>query len=540
MPGMVLTSERVFTGLGSEARPLAVVVEGPRIEAVVPRGEADSHVDATHPLIDLADSFVCAGFHDAHQHVFHAALFPSAIATEYPGCSEADCVAHMRQFAETRPGSGWLVSHGWRDMLWDIPKAPTRDSLDEAFPDRPVAMYSGDSHTLWTNSVGLAWLGITDDTEPPVGGSFDRDAEGHLTGVLREAAGMTYVARVLSSLPAGEVERAYRDYFGRMLSQGVTSLCDMGLSALPGADGVNEGIYEQLLAEGGLSLRMHLFPSLTGDMDRLEGMQERMTGDLLRAPGFKQFFDGVSSAHTAWLSEPYANPRFPGDCGRPTVPPERMRELVLAAAERGHAVRVHTIGDRAIHEAIAIFREARERFGSPTQGANSLEHLENLLTGDVAGLAEAHLVASVQPQHIVIDCSQPDRDLGATRASFMWPFASYLAAGVPMAFGSDAPCVEPRAMDVLSCAVSRTDPVTGLPEGGWLATQRIPMVDAIRAFTLGSAVVVGRADEMGTIEPGRLADLAAFDRDLMACPPCEFRHVRTRATYVGGRLAFEA
>ena len=72
------------------------------------------------------------------------------------------------------------------------------------------------------------------------------------------------------------------------------------------------------------------------------------------------FFDGVSSEHTAYLTEPYTNPRFPGDQGRLTVPAERMRKLVLAAAERGHTVRIHVIGDGAIHAALDIFEEAAE------------------------------------------------------------------------------------------------------------------------------------------------------------------------------------
>lgn len=141
------------------------------------------------PHEDWGDAFVCPGFHDAHQHVFHAALFPSELATEYVGTSGEDCVAHMRAWEQTHPGEGWLVSHGWRENLWDIPRVPTRASLDAAFPHRPVALYSGDAHTLWVNTRGLEALGITDDTEPPAGGSFDRDERGRLTGVLREAAG---------------------------------------------------------------------------------------------------------------------------------------------------------------------------------------------------------------------------------------------------------------------------------------------------------------------------------------------------------------
>lgn len=536
----VIRSNHVYLDAGRPDVRAAVVVDGGRVRAVCAPEDVSRHAGEGFSARDFGDAFICPGFHDAHQHVFHTALFSSELACACPGTSEADCVRRMREFAARRPDAGWLVGQGWRQDLWDPPVAPTRASLDEAFPDRPVAMYSGDLHTLWLNTRGLAELGIGEDTVPPAGGTFDRDASGRLTGVLREAAGMVYVAKVFASLPRAGVMRAYRDYFETSLSEGITSVCDMALCALPGVDYVNEDVYEELLAAGELPMRVHLFPQNVGDFGRVEALQARLTGGLLRAPGTKQFFDGVSSAHTAWLLAPYANARFAGDCGRPTVDPEVMRTYVLAAAERGIATRIHTIGDRAIRSAIEIFREARERYGAPRQGANSIEHVEGLWPADVRAMAEIGLVASVQPQHVVIDVTQPERDLGAERAGFMWPFASFLEAGVTMAFGTDSPCVPNSAMQVLSCAVTREVPETREPRGGWLPEQRIPMAAAIDAYTRGSARVVGRADELGTIAPGKLADLVVLDTNLMTADPERIQGARTLATYVGGVVAWES
>ncbi len=541
---LVIASKHVYV---SETQPdvaAGLVIEGGRVSYLVPYEEARALPGA----VDYGDLFVCPGFHDAHQHVFQSALFPSDLGCSCPGTSEADCVRQMLEFAAAHPGGGWLVGQGWRSALWDPPVPPTRASLDEAFPSRPVAMYSGDCHTLWLNSCGLEALGIDDDTVPPEGGSFDRDERGRLTGVLREAAGMVYVAKVFAALPRDGVKRAYLAYFEKLLAQGITSVCDMALAALPGADGINEDLYEGLLAEKRLPLRVHMFPQLIDDLSRIEGLQARLVGDMLRAPGVKQFFDGVSSAHTAWLGDPYANPYFEGDCGRPTVAPERMCELVMNAAAHRIAVRIHTIGDRAIREAICIYAQAQERYGLPEQGANTLEHLENMLEPDIAAMARAGIVASAQPQHIVIDIEQPARDLGPKRAQLMWPFASFARAGVELALGTDAPCVEPDSMRALSCAVTRTDPQTGAPRGGWLPSERIGMARAIAAYTHGSACAVGRAHELGRLEPGYLADIAVLDHNIMEvdamggadAPTDEVNAllVRTRcvATYVGGVL----
>ena len=534
-PDYVITSRNVFTGESGcdEARPLAVAVADGRVATVAPREEAAALAQGA-TVEDWEDAFICPGFHDAHQHVMHAALFPSTLATEYAGANEADCVAHLQQWAADRPNDGsWLVTHGWRDALWDVPVAPTRASLDEAFPNRPVAMYSGDAHTVWTNTAGLRELGLTDDSEAPAGGSYDRDERGHLTGVIREAAGMVVMSKVLSSFSTEQLCDIYYQYFCNLTAMGITSVCDMALSLIPGADCINPQVYEALEACGNLTVRAHLFPCLSDDQSNLEELQTRLTGTRLRAPGFKQFFDGVSSQHTAWCTEPYANPRFAGDVGRPTVDPKRMRELVLAAAARGHAVRIHTIGDAAVHAAIDIFDEAYRLYGVPTQGRNTMEHIEDIQPADIARLRAAHVVASVQPPHVTIDLAQPARDLGEWRARRMWPFAGMLDQGVELALGTDAPVVPPASTDVLYTAVTRRTPEGHEPAGGWYPEHSLSHAQALRAYSLGGAVAVGRERELGSLVPGKLADLCVWDTNLLTCDDEAIQRAVCIATHIG-------
>ena len=534
----VISSNHLFISADKPNEAATLVLEQDRVAQVLPR-EAFAQFAGQADALDVGDNFVCPGFHDAHQHVFHAALFPSRLATEYPGTSEKDCVEHMREFAATRPGNGWLVSHGWREILWSPSNVPTRASLDEVFPNRPVAMYSGDAHTLWLNSCGMRELGITDDTTPPAGGSFDRDEQGHLTGVLREAAGLGYIARILASFSTEELKEIYANYFKQLNALGITNVCDMALSLVAGADGINSHIYEALQADGCLSVRAHMYPTLTDDLSTLEDLQARLTGPKLRAPGFKQFFDGVSSQHTAWCSQPYTNARFAGDVGRPTVSPERMRELVLKAAAAGHSVRIHTIGDRAVSEALAIFEEAHARYGTPTQGANTMEHIEDIVPSDLTRFAAAQVVASVQPPHVTIDITQPARDLGEQRASRMWPFAQMLDAGATLALGTDAPVVSANSGDVLYTACTRKTPVGHQPAGGWYPEHALTRIQTVAAYTQGSAAATGRAHELGTLEPGMFADLVVWDTNLLSCADEQLQLARPILTVCAGEKVFE-
>ena len=540
----IVTSKRVFTSaVGDDAAPpLAFAVVGDRIEFMGTPADVIAACAPGTPVLDFGDAFICPGFHDAHLHFFHTALGASPYLLMHMGESEAELVARTVEFAAGLPNHAWVVTQGWRDYRWDPPVPPTKRSLDEAFPTRPCVMYSGDGHTLWMNTCALEALGVTRDSVPPQGGSYDRDENGELTGIIREAAAMELLPRCLEWLTEDDIARAYEDQMTRMAEQGITSICDMALMPHPGCDFIRDDVYEKLSREGKLTLRVHMYPTLLDDQSRLEDLQDRYAGDefpLLRAPGFKQFFDGVSSQHTAWLTEPYTNARFDGDCGRPTVPTDHMRELVLAAAERGHSVRIHTIGDRAIHEALDIFEEALAWYGASMQGRNTLEHLENLLPEDIDRLADLGVLASSQPGHITLDPGGPERDLGPERSRIMWPFATYTARGVEQAFGTDSPITAVTSMDVLYCAVTRQDPFTHEPSGGWLPSERISAADALRIYTAGSAAAVGREHELGQIAPGYLADFVVLDRDITVCDPEEIQSAQVLVTYVGGQRVYE-
>ena len=541
---LIIESENVFTGTDAATRPAAVAISGDRIVAVGPRADVHAFARARNEgpapeVRDFGDALVVPGFHDSHLHFFHSAVYASPLATMFLGENEADCVERMRAFAAERP-NGWLLAQGWREYRWDPPVLPSKRSLDEAFPARPVALYSGDAHTLWLNSAALAELGLTRDSVPPAGGSYDRDEAGELTGIVREAAAMELMPQIMGSFTDEEVASAYRGFFARLGAFGVTSVCDMSLMAHPGLDFIRDDVHAALLERGELTARVHLFPTLTGDMGRFETMRALYTGPCLQATGFKQFFDGVSSQHTAWVTEPYANARAEGDCGRPTVDAAVMRSYVLAAAERGFPVRIHTIGDAAIHAALAIFKEARATYGPLPEGRrNCLEHLENFLPEDLGRLAELQVVAAVQPPHMTLDPGGPERDLGPGRVPYMWPLRTLLDRSTVLAFGTDSPVVDVNSMDVLYSAVTRQDPGTHEPAGGWLPDERIGMAEALRAYTQGSAAAAGRRRELGTLETGKLADIAVLDRNLLACDPEDIQKTKVLATFMGGRCVFE-
>lgn len=534
----VIKSEAIFTALSDETEAGTIAIKDDKIVFVGSNKEASQFVGKQTVVYDFEDALVIPGFHDSHIHLFHSALYNSDLALSYMGSSEQDCVDALIPLAARRPPGSWLLSQGWREYRWKNPQTPHRSSLDAVFPDRPVAMYSGDAHTLWLNSVGLDNLGIDHNSVAPEGGSYDRDEQGNLTGIIRETAAMELMPRIVGSFTDNELRGIYQEFIAHLTSQGITSVCDMALMPYPGLDFVRDDIYESLEQQGELPIRVHLFPTLLHDMERFENLRARFTGPKLQASGLKQFYDGVSSQHTAFLSEPYQNARFEGERGRPNMPFETMKALVTQAANAGYAVRIHTIGDEAIHQALDIIEEAYGTQGNSLPIKNCLEHLENLQPDDINRLAQLGVVAAVQPGHINLDPGGPERDLGPKRTPYMWPFKSFLEKGVSLAFGTDSPVVPTSPLDTIYAAVTRQDPYSHQPIGGWLPGERISTAQAIRSYTLGSANAAGRAHELGTLEKGKFADIAVLDRNIIASTPEDLQGARITATFVGGECVY--
>ena len=408
----ILVTTALFTGADDEPSPGAVAIGDDRVLWAGPlEAMPEALRDDATEITDYGDALIMPGFHDAHLHYFHSALYLSPLAERFVGENEADAVARLAPLAARRPAGSWLLTQGWRDYLWNPAGMPSRASLDAAYPDRPVAMYSGDAHTLWLNSCALERLGITEESEPPAGGSYDKDADGHLTGIVREAAAMELMPRIVAEFSREELLDAYRSFERYLNEHGITGVCDVSLMAMPGLDFVRDDLFGALGETGELTVRVSMFPTLLEDRSRLAALQAAHTGPLLSARGFKQFFDGVSSQHTAWVHDPYTNARFEGDCGRPTVAAEVMEALMAPAAAEGSPVRIHAIGDEAIHRCLDIF-EAHP-VASPAH--HTIEHLENFQPDDIARIARADVIASVQPRHITLDPGGPERDLGPER-----------------------------------------------------------------------------------------------------------------------------
>jgi len=437
------------------------------------------------------------------------------------------------------PGE-WILGQGWNESRWPEGRMPTRDDLDAVAPDHPVIIWRNDLHLAVVNSRGLEEAHITADTPNPPEGVIDRDASGEPTGILRELA-INFVSEVIPDPTEEETVDAMREGFPILHRLGITGLHDYRI--MGGADGPPAfRAYERLQAEGELDLRlwMHIPGEKLREAAAL-GLRTGVGDDYLRVGHVKLFSDGGQGARTAWMLEPYEDT---GESGMPLTPMGEIHEAVRLADRSGLAVAVHAIGDRANRELIGVFEEVlggpRRADTAPPAAPHRIEHVQVIQPEDVERLARLGVVASVQPIHCPDDIPMVETSVGP-RGRFAYPFRDMLEAGVPMAFGSDCPVANPNPMFGIHAAVTR-QMRDGTPAGGWYPEQRLTVAEAVWGFTMGTAYVSGRDNQLGSITPGKLADLVVLDRDILALgetAPEEIARAEVVMTVFDGRVVCE-
>lgn len=536
---IIIKSNAIFNGCIAAPVSGIVAVKGNQIQYVGDEAMFSEFLGEDTKVYDMGDRLVMPGLHDAHLHFYMSGLYASPLVkVSLTDTSEEQCVAGLAEIADSIPKDKWLIGAGWYHPIWENPVLPTKKSLDKVYPDRPVCMVSGDCHTMWFNSEGLKKLGLNDDVKDPVGGHYGRLDNGELSGTVHESAA-TALVRQIYDFTEEEENGFYRSFIKQLNAYGITSVCDVSMMAAEGADFIRDDIYERLLENDELTVRVNMYPTLRMDLSRAREMREKYDGEILRCQGVKQFMDGVSSCHTAYLKEDYANAEYPGDRGKATVPEEKMRELILNAHKNDISARVHTIGDQAIHVLLDYFEEANERYGYKPYLQHTLEHLENFQVEDIERLARLHVLPSVQPPHALIDPEGVERDLGVERVKDMWPFRRLIDAGCTLAFGTDSPVVDINPFHGIYNAVTRQSAFTKEPEGGWLPTEKITLAEALSSYTYGSACAASRTDKLGTLSVGKLADICVLDRNLFEKEPEEILQAKVIMTMMDGKIVYE-
>jgi predicted amidohydrolase YtcJ len=380
-------------------------------------------------------------------------------------------------------------------------------------------------HAWWVNSRALEIAGITADTADPVGGQIVRDAANNLTGILLENA-INLVRDHIPEPTLDEAEAALQAAWSIAWRLGITGIhdCD-GRSAFL--------VYQRLHQRGALGLRVHKNIPAKGLDDAVGvGLCSGLGDDWLRVGHLKLFADGALGPRTAWMTAPYESE--PDNLGIPIYPPDELEAVIQRAVEHGFACAVHAIGDQANRAVLDALERTPHR---NSRIPHRIEHVQLLHPNDLPRLAQLDIVASMQPIHATQDMGMADHYWGQ-RAALAYAWRSLLDSGTVLAFGSDSPVEDLAPLKGIHAAVTRRRADGAPGPAGWYPEQRLTVVEAVRAYTLGAAHAAGTAQRLGSLAPGKLADLVVLDRDIFEIAPDEILDAHPVGTMIEGQWVY--
>jgi predicted amidohydrolase YtcJ len=525
---MVLTNGRIYTLDRAGTVVDTLVVRDGRVAFAGRR--ADVNPAPREAIVDLGGRAALPGLVDAHGHLMHLAR--GRLSLDVRGLdSEAATARRVGERAAGVPRGEWIGGRNWDQNLWPGARFPGKASLDRAAPEHPVALVRIDGHATWVNSAALRAAGIDRATRDPDGGRIVRDERGEPTGLLIDTA-----QRLLQGVEPrptdAQFDRAVRECIADCLAVGLTGIHEMGAELYALAS------YRRLLERGEFPFRNYVAVAArsksTWEHYRERG-PERVGDGRLAIGALKLMADGALGSRGAALHEPYCDD--PGNRGLVLMPAEEIERLTLEATARGFQVCVHAIGDRANTLVLDAFERALARAPQPDHRLR-VEHAQILADPDVPRFARLGVLPSMQATHCTSDMAWAAGRLGPERLRGAYAWRSLLATGVVIAGGSDFPVENPNPFHGIHAAVTRrargADEVAGQPE------QRMTRAEAVRSFTTWNAYASRQEAELGSLEPGKRADVVVLSDDVFTCDEARIAEIRPRLTLVNGEVVYRA
>ncbi len=518
---LALTSCKVLTINQSQPYAEAIAIKDDRIVQVGTNEEIEPWIGKNTKVISLKGKTVVPGFIDTHIHV---ADFGRLL--RWIDLSEASSIKEIQEslsrHVEKAPKGKWLLGRGWDQTRFAEKRLPTRFDLDAVSPDNPVIFYQQNGQVCVVNSKALELAGVTQLTPVPPGGAIDRDTEtGELTGVLRDNA--TNVVWAVIPEP-GEEELVETSGLAcqKIVEAGVTSVHWMILSP------IELQIIQRLRSENKLPLRVYvvipanLWDNVTGLASSLglEDNRARIGGVEIRA-------DGYLAARTAALHQPYSDK--PAASGKMLCTQDKMNTAAATILKAGLQLVIHAWGDKAVDAALTTIERVSKE--APRKDArHRIEQAAVLNEGLIQRMKTQKVIASVQPCVIASEFSvwSATEHLGAERARWLFPLKTLIKKGVKVVGGSDCPMEPLNPLLGIQAAVTRQ----------FFPEERITVGEALRMYTVDAAYSSGEENIKGSVEAGKLADLAVLSHDLTKVPPNEIEDIAVEMTITGGKVVY--
>ena len=504
---IVIVNANIVTMDAKNRRCRAMAIENGRIAALGSMTDLAPLIGRGGIVTDLGGRTVLPGFIDTHEHLMLTGSQHMAVhLDDAPDINTV--VERLVERARDTEAGHWVYGSYLNEQNLAEKAMPTRHDLDHALPDHPVFIMHATCHMCSLNSRALAML-----NPPPDLAGLDRDTQGP-TGVIRDPGILSFIHPVMTRIVPESTKVEY-------LAAAAHMALDRGITTVHALDGGDLGPGDTPI----ICRNRHRLPvgvvcyNQSMEIDEVRSLGLPRIGGCICA-------DGAFEAHTAALFEPYADAQ--DNYGTLTYTQERMDRFILEAHREGLQIAVHCESERSIEQVLWAMEKAL-RADPRSDHRHRIEHLELPTRNQIARMARAGIMASMQPAFIPAFIGQTDMAtyrtlLGPARLSRVHPYRTLLDAGIPICGGSDSPVTPYDPLTGIQAAILHPNP-----------DQRLSVREALRMFTVTAAWSAFEEDEKGTLAIGKRADLVVLEADPLAVSAADIGGIGIHSAYVGGQ-----
>lgn len=471
-------------------------------------------------MLDVEGKAIYPGFIDAHCHFFGLGLAEQNVRLE--GTKSYDEVLERLVAFQKEKKLSFITGRGWDQNDWEVKEFPTKDKLDQLFPETPVAITRVDGHAILANQAAIDLAGVT--TETPFSGGYILQKDGDLTGIFIDNP----MQLIRAQIPAASVDTyrsALKDAERICLAYGLTTVNDAGLS--------RETIELIDSMHNTKALKMRVYAMVSGSPENLDYYLAKgiYKTPRLNVRSFKIYGDGALGSRGAALRAPYSDQA--GHFGAMRHPISFFDQAAERIANSEFQMNTHAIGDSANHYLLKTYQRVLK---DKKDRRWKIEHAQIVSPEDFG--AFKNIVPSVQPTHATSDMYWAEDRVGAERIKGGYAYKELLKQYGRVALGTDFPVEKVSPFLTFYAAVARKD-LDQYPENGYQMENALSREETLKGMTIWAAHSNFEEGEKGSLEIGKLADFIVLDQDIMTVDIDKVPTTKVLYTYLNGEKVYE-
>lgn len=464
---------------------------------------------------DVKGKTIVPGFIDAHCHFYGLGLQQQKV--DLTGTKSFDEVIQRIVEFQKEKNLSFITGRGWDQNDWEVKEFPSKDKLDELFPNTPIAVRRIDGHALIANQAAIDLAGVTINT-PFSGGDIHQKNE-KLTGIFIDNP-MELIEAKIPSPSKNEQIQALNDAEKISFSYGLTTVDDAGLSR------ETIELIDSLHNVGDLKIRIYAMAS--NYPENLDYFLNKgiIKTDRLNVRSIKVYGDGALGSRGAAMKEPYSDKH--NHFGAILSTPEEYMNVAKKIAASDYQMNSHAIGDSANYLMLKTYKEVLK---GKKDRRWRIEHAQILDPEDLKYFD--NILPSVQPTHATSDMYWAEDRVGPTRIKSSYAYKDLLNTYGKVALGTDFPVEKVSPFLTFYASVARKD-LNNYPENGFQMENALTREETLKGMTIWAAYSNFEENEKGSIEVGKFADFIILDKNIMEVDDAEIPYIKVNETYVNG------